>query len=92
MKKKIFLGAGAAILVVAAAFAGKAKFAPVGIYYTAAAGCRQLDLNAPVAALTTVAPTGSVANPVPAKIVTANGNKLFLYITSACHNVTYILP
>jgi hypothetical protein len=91
MKRKFFLGTGAAILVVAAAFASKAKFAPVGIYYTTGTTCHPLDNSAPLTVLTTVAP-GSVTNPVTAKIVTANGGQLKLYVTSVCHNVTYILP
>jgi len=90
MKKKFFLGAGAAVLVVAAAFASKAKFAPVGIYYTTGATCTKLDGTAPIAGiLVTAAP--SVGATV-ASVVTKAGGNLKLYVTSACHNVTYFIP
>jgi len=90
MKKKFFLGAGAAVLVVAAAFASKAKFAPVGIYYTTGATCNKLDAIAPVTGtLVTAAPTGATT---VASVITQAGGRLKLYITSACHNVTYMVP
>jgi hypothetical protein len=90
MKKKMFLGAGAAVLVVAAAFASKAKFAGVGIYYTAAGQCNKLDATAAFSGnIVTVAPSGATT---VTQVLTKAGGKLHLYITSACHNVTYFIP
>jgi hypothetical protein len=92
MKKKLFLGTGAAILFIAGAFAGKAssKFAPTGIYYTTGAVCNKLDAWAPVPGiLVTVAPVGALC---AAKIITKACGSVHLYVTSTCHNVTYFIP
>jgi len=92
MKRKFYLGTGAAILFVAGAFAGKAssKFAPMGIYYTAGAVCNKLDGCAPVpGTLVAAAPLGSTCT---ATIRTKACGSVHLYITSVCRNVTYFVP
>jgi len=90
MKRKFFLGTGAAILVVAAAFASKAKFAPTGVYYTAGGICNKVIAWPPITIIIgTVAPTPP-AN--PCKITTKGGGSVHLYVTSTCHNVTYFTP
>jgi len=93
MKKKFFLGTGAAILFIAGAFAGKAtsKFAPTGIYYTAGGVCNKLDACAPVPGILVTTAPGSPAT--TAKVTTwFSGGTVHLYVTSKCHNVTYFIP
>jgi hypothetical protein len=92
MKRKLFLGFGGAILFVAGAFAGKnhSKFAPLGIYYSTGTFCNKLEGCAPLSGtLVTYAPAGATS---VAFLVTKLGGKLKVYLTSACHNVSYMIP
>jgi len=92
MKKKFVLGTGGAILVMAAGLAGKSnsRFLGTGIYYTAGAVCNKLVGTAsPSWLLVTSAPPGATTVAV---LITYFGGRQRLFITSKCHNVTYMIP
>lgn len=93
MNKKIFLGAGALVLVVAGAFAGKisAKFAPTTNLYYKGATCKEVALAIPAAGnkfLTAGQPGTHQA------IINTSQSALLagLYATSTCIKPVYLAP
>jgi hypothetical protein len=88
MKKKLFLGAGAAILVAAAAFAGRAsaKFSAAGLYYTVGTVCQKIS-GTPTGAIVTNSGTKQ------AKITTStNGTvQVLLFATSTCTDKAFFV-
>lgn len=87
MKRKFFLGAGAAILVAAAAFAGRAsaKFGEAGGFYVTAPGsaaCLAIS-SSPVSSLL-VTGAGTNRNDQAQLITAKSGTAANIYATSTC--------